>query len=89
MPQHSEWNETRQGYLRARWKAKAVELGWTSQDEGMKFFAKLFRYIGTNKFLTGRTPSRGDRPPFEVTLAWVLRPNNFAKVLEGEYHKDA
>lgn len=88
LPQHSEWNETRQGYLRARWKAKAVELGWKSQDDGLKFFAKVFRYIGTSKFLTGRTQSRGDRPPFEATLAWVLRPNNFAKVIEGEYHKE-
>lgn len=89
MPQHTEWTEARQTLLRTRWRQKAAELKWANEEDGLKFFAQLFRYVGTSKFLTGQVKTRDGQPPFLVTLAWLLIANNFAKTVEGNYHTEA
>ena len=51
------------------------------------WWGRLFTYIAEYcPFLTGQEfdPSRG---PFRPTLAWMLQPENFAKILNGEYDK--
>jgi hypothetical protein len=37
----------------------------------------------------GRAKVVGDRRPFMAELEWVIRPSNWAKVVEGKYHEDA
>lgn len=90
MPQHkpSLWRGTRADHLRTRWRETAVERGWTSADEGLAFFRKLFGYVGRSSFLTGRGRATDGRPPFVVELEWLVNRSNWAKVLEGKYHPE-
>lgn len=92
MPQHEpeQWKGARADHLRTRWRESAVAKRWTSQADGLTYFRRLFAYVASSRFLTGRVPPRDkDRPPFNVTLAWLVRPTNWAEVIEGKYHQDA
>jgi hypothetical protein len=82
------WNETRKGYLRQRWREVALELSAakpiTAQDV-LNWWAEFFTHIGTSKFLTGRVNDKSGRS-FVADLEWILKPSNFAKIVEGKYH---
>ena len=82
------WNETRKGYLRQRWREVAAELAEqkpiTGQDV-LTWWADFFSHIGTSKFLTGRVNDKSGRS-FVADLEWILKPSNFAKIVEGKYH---
>jgi len=89
LPQHSEWNAIRRKHLQCRWREKAVEKGWSSQADGLAFFRRLFAYVGQSPWLTGRVISRDpSRQTFVVELEWLIKPANFAKVIEGKYHQE-
>jgi hypothetical protein len=82
------WNETRKGYLRQRWREVAEELAKEKQvqvSDILDWFKEFFVHIGTSKFLTGRVNSKDGRP-FIADLEWILKPSNFAKIIEGKYH---
>jgi uncharacterized protein YdaU (DUF1376 family) len=85
LPQHSVWNATRADHLQARWREVAVEKKWTTEEQGLAFFRKMFIYVGKSPFLTGQTKAK-DRP-FIIELEWLIKPNNWAKVIEGKYHQ--
>ncbi len=91
MPQHlaAQWKGARAGHLRARWRETAVEHGWQSKADGMQYLRRLFAYVGQSAFLTGRSRQQRDRQPFVIELEWLVRPANWAKVIEGKYHQDA
>lgn len=84
-PQVQEWNNTRQGYLQGRWREKAVQFKWVTEEEGLKYWRKFLTYVGKSQFLTGKAESKG-RAPFVANLEWICRPTNFAKIVEGNYH---
>lgn len=86
-PQVREWNTTRQKYLQSRWREKAVSLGWQKDAEGLEWFKRFFSFVGESKFLTGKADGRNGKPPFLADLEWLMRPSNFAKVVEGKYHQ--
>lgn len=91
LPQHDpeQWKGARADHLRARWRETAVAKGWSGQPDGMAYLRKLFGYVGQSAFLTGRvTPGQGKRP-FFVELEWLVKPINWAKVIEGKYHTEA
>jgi len=82
------WNETRKGYLRQRWREVAEELARQKEvqvSDILDWFTEFFVHIGTSKFLTGRVNSKDGRP-FLADLEWILKPSNFAKIIEGKYH---
>lgn len=90
LPRHksSEWHSTRQAHLQARWRSKAAEHGWQTQADGITYFRRLFRHIGKSDFLCGRArPKTPDSPPFMCSLEWLVRPTNWSKVIEGNYHR--
>ena len=82
------WNATRQGYLRQRWREVAEEL---AQDKSidtthvLNWWGEFFQHIGKSKFLTGKVNSKDGRA-FTADLEWILKPSNFAKIVEGKYH---
>lgn len=88
-----EWTDQRKGYLRARWREKAKPNGSTqgykTVEEGLAWWRKFFGYVGESQFLIGRTAARGDRQPFVADFEWLIRPSNFAKIVEGKYHDAA
>jgi uncharacterized protein YdaU (DUF1376 family) len=82
------WNAVRQGYLRQRWREVAVELGKDKPiggDAVLSWFAEFFGHISKSKFLTGKVNSKDGRA-FAADLEWILKPSNFAKIIEGKYH---
>ena len=89
LPQHDpqQWRGARADHLRARWRETAVAKGWATEADGLLYLRRLFGYVGQSPFLTGRTPSR-DRRPFAVELAWLVKPENWAKTVEGKYHAE-
>jgi len=87
-PQPSIWTPARKRYLSARWKDLSVAEGWRSEEDGLRYFARLFRYCGKSPFLMGKTRAREGKPPFELDLPWLIRPENMLKVIEGFYHRE-
>jgi hypothetical protein len=82
------WNETRKGYLRQRWREVAEELSCQKDiqvSDILNWFAEFFTHIGQSKFLTGKVNSKDGRA-FVADLEWILKPSNFAKIVEGKYH---
>ena len=74
LPPIKEWNEPRQKLLRKRWKddTKRQTLDW---------WKNFFEYIRGSPFLMG------DKTDFQANLEWLIRPKNFAKIIEGNYHR--
>jgi hypothetical protein len=83
-----KWTNARATVLRSRWREEAIENRWTTEDEGLRFMAKLFRWCRQSPFLMGKTPPRDPGgSPFSLTLPWLLKAENWAKVQEGNFHK--
>jgi uncharacterized protein YdaU (DUF1376 family) len=82
------WNTTRHGYLRQRWREVAIELSQgkaIQTDDVLNWWEDFFKHIGHSKFLTGKVNSKDGRA-FTADLEWILKPSNFAKIVEGKYH---
>lgn len=90
-PSVEEWNDTRRGLMRARWREKAKPngktQGYTTVEAGLAYWRVYFSYAAESRFLTGRSDGQQGRPPFVANLEWLIRPTNFAKVVEGNYHR--
>lgn len=92
MPRHEpeQWRGARADHLRARWRETAASKRWPDQEAGLTYLRRLFAYVGQSRFLMGLvTPREPGRKPFQVTLAWLVKPENWAKTIEGEYHQEA
>lgn len=74
------WNKTRQGLLRARWRQ-------ASKHQSLEFWRRYFEHCANSKFLTGQADPQPGKPPFVADLEWIVKPNNFAKIVEGKYHR--
>jgi uncharacterized protein YdaU (DUF1376 family) len=87
-----EWNEERQRIMRSRWREKATSKaknwGYSNEEQGLACWRKFFAWCAQSDFLTGRAKGRDGGAPFVATLEWLVRPKNFAKVVEGNYHRD-
>lgn len=79
-PSVKEWNSSRQGYLRSRWNEK-------EERQDIDWWGRFFDYISKSDFLMGRTEGKDGKPPFVADLEWIIRPTNFAKIIEGKYHR--
>lgn len=75
LPRVKVLNDTRKRLLRARWR----------QYPDFRFWESFFKRVHESDFLNGRLSLRDDKPPFIADLEWLVRPSNFAKVLEGKY----
>jgi hypothetical protein len=82
------WNDARKGYLRQRWRDVSQELAIEKPiqtEDVLSWWSDFFTHIGTSKFLTGRVNDKSGRA-FTADLEWILKPSNFAKIIEGKYH---
>ncbi len=90
-PKVVEWNGTRQALMQARWREQSVangtRPGYKTEAEGLAFWRDIyFAHVAKSQFLTGRSNPSAGRKPFVADLEWLIRPTNFAKVVEGKYH---
>jgi hypothetical protein len=49
------------------------------------FFAKFFGYVAKSDFLM----ARGAKPWHGCSFDWLLKPENFQKIIEGNYHGES
>jgi hypothetical protein len=75
--------DARKEHIQARWRQV-----WDSERfdkaAGVELFRAYFQRVSRSKFLTGNVDRR-DRRPFKADLEWLMKPANFAKVIEGRY----
>jgi len=72
-----EWNETRRRLLARRWAEQR-------ERQTLDWWREYFGYVRKSRFLMGQTTGRDGRA-FDCDLEWLVRPTNFAKVVEGKY----
>lgn len=75
LPQPRDMTEKRRKMVRSIVKRG----GRYSEPE---FFAKFFAYVAKSDFLMGR----GAKPWHGCCFDWLLKPENFQKIIEGNYH---
>ena len=80
------WNESRSRMMRARWNEQLKAKRYATKEEGLNFWKRYFGYVAKSAYLTGKVNGTNGRPPFIADLEWIIRPNNFAKIVEGKYH---
>lgn len=85
-PKPELWEGARAKALAARWKwcltakKRSGARYATTKAEALDFFKRYFGYVGKSDFLTGR-----DGRWSGCDLAWLVKADNFAKVLQGNY----
>lgn len=67
-------------------RRQKIQARW-SEHPGMDNFENFFEYVLASPFLMGKTVN-GSRGPFKADLEWLMKAENFAKVLEGKYDPD-
>jgi len=77
--QPKAWDGARAVALKSRWRER-------KERQNLAWWDKFFDYVSQSKFLTGQVVAK-DRKPFEITLPWLLKPENFNKIIEGYYHR--
>lgn len=78
LPRVGKLTQTRIKFIQARWREDLQTL-----DDWIAYFAD----VRTSPFLLGKTNGSNGHPPFRADLEWLCRPSNFAKTLEGKYHR--
>jgi len=72
--------DTRKSYIRQRWLAKP--------GADLAKWRAFFEYVKTCPFLLGQSDGHQGRPPFVADLEWLVKPSNFAKIIEGKYERN-
>lgn len=72
-----EWTPARASALRTRWRE-------SPKRQSLDWWERFFAYCAKSLFLTGKTQSPGRRP-FDLSLDWLVKAENMAKVIEGAY----
>lgn len=71
------WDDRRRRFLASRWREDA-------ERQSVEWWDRFFGYVAKSKFLTGKVNGHGDRT-FLPSLEWIVRPQNFVKIIEGNY----
>lgn len=74
-PRVQKMTDTRERLLRARWR----------EHPDIELWRQYFAIVRESKFLTGKANGSRDRAPFLADFEWLIKPGNFAKVMEGKY----
>lgn len=74
----------RKAHISARWREVWDDERF-EQAGGVDLFRGYFRRVASSRFLTGKVNGANGKPPFKADLEWLMKPGNFAKVLEGKY----
>jgi hypothetical protein len=64
--------------IAARWRQ-------SPKHQSLEFWEDFFQYCEKLPLLTGNVPSRSGGSPFRADLGWVVKAENFAKIVNGNY----
>jgi hypothetical protein len=78
LPPVKVWSQKRERALNARIRERLKD-GKRDADT-IQYWQKFFDNVARSEFLCGRS-----KTDFRADLEWLLRPENFAKVIEGRY----
>ena len=78
LPSIRQWTPTRRKALQARWRED-------KDRQTLEWWRGFFAYVVESDFLTGRSNRGNGHGTWECSLPWLLKAENFAKVLEGHY----
>jgi hypothetical protein len=73
LPQIQVWDKTSEKNLTARWRQD-------ERHQTIEFWISYFEWVSKSDFLMGR------KTDFQADLHWLVKPTNFAKVINGRYH---
>lgn len=83
------WDGARAEALRSRWrycaKGNGAFAGYSTQAEGLAFWKRYFEYIAKSRKLTEGI-ARPDGSMWKPDLPWLLKAENFSKVIERKFH---
>jgi len=85
-PKKELWAGKNAEAMRARWKwllsakKKNGDRYATTPEEAINWFARFFAYVGTSDFLSGASGKWTG-----CDLGWLMKADNFAKVVSGNY----
>lgn len=77
-PKICDWTRSRRRLLRSRIAERNAR---GEQADRIEFWRTFFEHVSDSDFLCGRA-SDDDPDPFVADLPWLLRPENFLKVIE-------
>ena len=65
-------------------RKKTIKARWMTSDktQSLDWWKELFSHVGQSDFLMGRA-----KDSFRASFDWVMKKNNFVKIIEGNYHK--
>ena len=88
LPQARTWGKPRQALSGSRWRETRERLRRKglphSDDDVLAWFEKFFERVRGSPFLMGKVNGRNENP-FFANLEWLLKPSNYAKVIDGNY----
>lgn len=85
LTQPRTWDGSRASNLKARWRWLLTSTKpngqpyATTAEEALGFFGRMFAYVGESDFLMGRAGK------WCCDLPWLVKAENFSKVIEGKY----
>lgn len=83
LPQPRMWDGARATNLTARWKAVLKLLtkpdNPATQENALDYFRQLFLLVRKSDFLMGR------KTEWTASLGWIVKAENFAKIIDGNY----
>jgi hypothetical protein len=83
LPAVKVWSPKRRQALTTRIRERCQD---GKPADTVEYWRKFFAGVAASDFLCGRTVPRDGRAPFRADLEWLIRPENFAKVIEGRYN---
>ena len=81
LPKVRIWDGQRKRFLAARWKKAIVSPSTGLKSNTLEFWQAFFNYIRKSDFLMGK------KTEFKANLGWIVKKENFYKIVEGNYHK--
>jgi hypothetical protein len=75
-PQVRVWNDQSQRHLQVRWRE-------SEERQTLEWWRGFFALVAESEFLTGKVDTGNG--PYLAGLDWLVKPSNFAKVLNGYY----
>ena len=84
LPRVKVWDSERERNMQARWRERWESGKYTTQEEGLAYWRRLFVYIHGCPWLMGEVADR-DGKAFRADLGWIILPRNFKKIIEGRY----
>lgn len=73
---------------RPEWMKNAGAPLYTDEQSAMEFWKGFFRFMTGSDFLMGRTEAAPGHKQFRLELPWVVKLDNFIKIIERNYHGD-